>query len=195
MSPHVIHRRIGPAAIEPQNRNGVDLSLGPLCICYRFGIDKSLQVGAIGCHGIQIFLHLLWQRQADFHLDLATCRYRHAGLALQHGQQHMGVICIDLAVAADVSVGLQLLFISKQILQQVIRIPGVGFAIAIQIICGYTIRRNNETTIGPEGHIRAQGTGGSIQVPNILVLKHILGEDICAEGIIPLLICEIVKRK
>ena len=178
----VIHARLGPVAVEGQHGDGVDGSLLTLGIGHAPGIDEGLHKGTLGVLHSQLFPGLVAQLHADADAD-ALAGGDGDGVAAQGGQQQMGVIGVDLTVAADIAAAVQVGHIAHHIFQQMVGICRVGSAVAVQVtVCA--VRAAHGCT--GEGRSALQRSGPGIQEPNPAVrhiLEHILTEQVCAQRI------------
>ena len=155
-------------------------------------MEEGFDVGTVGILGFQTVLGGIGQGDDGFdvctaaggQLDLA-----HLGKLLQ---EHMGVVGVHGAVAAEIAVGMELFCVAKQVFQQVVCIQGVGHAVAVQVAVR-CLAGAEELAVDGESNLSRQGCGGGVQILDAAFLEDRLGEDIRTEGVAAALAHQVVQ--
>ena len=146
--------------------------------------DVGLDVGTGGIVAVQHGLGLLGQLHGHLDLGGAVGGDIDGGNAGLLGQQDVGIVGGDPAVAVDIAVGLQLQAVIQQVLQQVGGIVGIGDAVAVEVALEAILNTLQGHAVAGELDLGGQIPGPGIQVQiAVVITEDILGEQIGGQDV------------
>ena len=174
----VIHAGVGPVAVEAQHGDGLNGIDHALCVSSSDDLHEALDVAAVDIVSEGI---LVGQLHHDLDMDLLAGSHSESS-GLQGGQDQVCVKGVDLAVAVQVSLGVDGGQGTGGMLQNHLGIGGIGQAVAVQIA----------VQSGADGQVlAAHGVGGShgklggvlAVIGNAVELIQLLGEEVTGQGV------------